>query len=675
MSHLPGDHPFAKQVRCKTPLQIAVGIESSFPKELLHLLTQSYHFPTQSQLFVEVNTIAKENPYAAVQLLGKVKELAPNQVEEGLRAELRTYEQDLSHPDRHIEMFVETLRMSPIAAAKLLDLLMGEPRVTKPQRYNLPLYTVLPNRELICTYQPPEGSNDLPVWEEIEPGVAPEWHKEFRRELPNDALLHTHVYEVKVKVLYFSDILKLKVASILSMVWNSWDNMKVFAQIPIKAVVLGLWNRHAHVWYFCMLWATVLLAAIIAVGLQLACPFGCDADLLIGSIIVANILFEGANLVYGFAFCRCAEIPKMTYVYNFAIFTMVNWLALIVLVLAMTKYPVNTPEAKVLAAVNLLLRCFWMILEVRVFPVVGPLIIAVLQSFAPMIGMFAFMGMMFFTFALTFLIMKDDERSIPYVLLNLYQALLLTDGNGAQAISGMDIGHEQSLDIGVEMYTGGGNQWLLQATTICMLFATSSFSLVLLNLTIGMYTKFYEEKEQLAKLAFQQCRARASVILMLRPTLPSSLLAFMGRAGFSPSKARWACGLAALPFFILSLVLVFWHSNPIPEATFFSISLAGFFLSVALLVLQASLLIDISDLDHRHRYLWVSYRSDYSDHFEMNQDLELSALKSELCGEVSRQRDEIARLSKELRNIEVHLKKANEMLRLTIGTESRCSPQ
>lgn len=37
-------------------------------------------------------------------------------------------------------------------------------------------------------------------------------------------------------------------------------------------------------------------------------------------------------------------------------------------------------------------RCFWIVLEFRVVPVVGPLIIAVLQSFAPMIGMFTFMG-------------------------------------------------------------------------------------------------------------------------------------------------------------------------------------------------------------------------------------------------------------------------------------------
>ncbi|CAK9084102.1 Hypothetical protein (Fragment) [Durusdinium trenchii] len=300
--------------------RVYYGDREWFPKELLHLLTQSYHFPTQSRLFIEVNIIAKAMELHLLNHLCKIKERAPNQVQESLRAELRTYVQDPSHQSlcllRH--------RMSPIAAAKLLGLLMGEPRVPDPQRYNLPLYTVLPNREMICTYQPPyqppEGGNDdLPVWEEKALGLvpysdrwaeelakimvqknptshadfdktetpyvrteggrgqsisfvadgqpgelsrtptredfplvviskkleAPAWHKEFRRELPNDPLLHTDVYKVKaefvgVKVLYLPDILKLKVVSILSMVWNNWDNMKVFSKIPIRAVVLGV---------------------------------------------------------------------------------------------------------------------------------------------------------------------------------------------------------------------------------------------------------------------------------------------------------------------------------------------------------------------------------------------------------------------------------------------------
>ena len=160
--------------------------------------------------------------------------------------------------------------------------------------------------------------------------------------------------------------------------------------------------------------------------------------------------------------------------------------------------------------------------------------------------------MMFVTFALTFLTLKDEDRSATYalwlqahtvvmlqepgpdkVLLNLYQALFLTDSDGAESISGIDIGHQQSADFGFEMYTGDGSELLLTATTMIMLFATSIFSLVLLshgckllhalhsmgcackrqlrhstrvvdpletavsilnmrNLTIGMYTKYYE---------------------------------------------------------------------------------------------------------------------------------------------------------------------------------------
>lgn len=78
---------FAQDYRSKTPLEIAVQQKSSrpggkqplflgprFPKQMLHLLTllarrlsfrelrQSYHFPTKSRLFIEVNIIAKATP-------------------------------------------------------------------------------------------------------------------------------------------------------------------------------------------------------------------------------------------------------------------------------------------------------------------------------------------------------------------------------------------------------------------------------------------------------------------------------------------------------------------------------------------------------------------------------------------------------------------------------------
>ncbi|CAE8710220.1 unnamed protein product, partial [Polarella glacialis] len=128
------------------------------------------------------------------------------------------------------------------------------------------------------------------------------------------------------------------------------------------------------------------------------------------------------------------------------------------------------------------------------------------------------------TFACAFITMKDGERPAYFVLLYLYQALFMTDSDGAEAISGLDVGHEQTLDFKVEMYTGSADPWLLGASTACMLFATAIFSLVLLNLTIGMYTKYYEQMQPFAQLIFQKQRAKECTYLMLRPRLPQNLI-------------------------------------------------------------------------------------------------------------------------------------------------------
>ena len=103
-------------------------------------------------------------------------------------------------------------------------------------RYGLPLFTVLPNREMllssmccrppdgsmtsnskprICTYQPVtvEGGEheDEPTWKK-----GPAWHKEFNRELPNDPLLHTDVYEVKATTFSDGFVLNCAVTFLLS---------------------------------------------------------------------------------------------------------------------------------------------------------------------------------------------------------------------------------------------------------------------------------------------------------------------------------------------------------------------------------------------------------------------------------------------------------------------------
>jgi len=664
----------AELLRNKTALEIAVHKRASFPKQMLHLLTQSYHYPKRSRLFIEVNLIAKANPAAAVQLVGRIKKRAPGQLEKNLREEVLTYLRDSPESSRqpgHLDIFIETLKRSPIAGAKLLELLMGEPRVEDPRRYGLPLFTSLPNREMICTYQPVEGgATDEPIWEKGQ-GKGAQWHKEFILELPNDdPRFHTDVYEVKVNVLHLPGVLNLKVMSILStQVWNNWDHMTIFSKIPIRAIVSGKWKQYSMVWSFGLLWLLVLLCALIVLSMNLAVhvdlsfPFlrwGSCAPLA-GSVVMATLSFEGVNFVHAVAMSeRMALIPRMKYMWHFDSFTFVNWFALLGLFLLGDV--VDTPRAKVLLAVNLLLRCLAIISELRANLLVGPLIIAVIQSFAPITPMFTFMGMMFVTFALTFLTLKDEDRSSGYVLLNLFQALFLTDSDGAESISGIDIGHQQTLDFGIEMYTGDGSHLLLIVTTVIMLFATSIFSLVLLNLTIGMYTKFYELQEPLARLGLQQCRARLCVRFALRPSVPRTWL-----AGMSLEGSKWKTCLCALPFvviFLASAILELWN-----------VYLGGLCLCAVLLIFQAALLINVDDLDSRHRYLWVSYRSDYSENFYMNQDAEITQLKSELQDAERRQSEDIAKIAGDVRRLEQSVKACCDLLREKPQDTPSCTPQ
>ena len=85
------------------------------------------------------------------------------------------------------------------------------------------------------------------------------------------------------------------------------------------------------------------------------------------------------------------------------------------------------------------------------------------------------------------------------------------------------------------------------------------------------------------------------MIFMLRPTVPCWLLARMGQRGWTPPAARSACGLVALPFFLLHLIVTFGLSER--ERGY----VAGLLLFVALLISQASLLCPAGSLMSKSR--------------------------------------------------------------------------
>jgi hypothetical protein len=201
------------------------------------------------------------------------------------------------------------------------------------------------------------------------------------------------------------------------------------------------------------------------------------------------------------------------------VFTFAKWEICSILLLGLV-YDIKVADSgkeKVMMAANVIGRCMLLFGMFRTLPVIGPLIIAVVSSFAPMQGMFAFMGLVFAMFSAAFMIFRDDDRSPFFVLLYLYEALFLTDRDAAESISGLDASHEQILDFSKEIYTGHGDAWLVHASAGLALVATSVFSLVLLNLTIGMYTNYSEKMQPLAELIFRHQRVKMSVRFMLTP--------------------------------------------------------------------------------------------------------------------------------------------------------------
>merc|ERR1712226_871390 len=107
---------------------------------------------------------------------------------------------------------------------------------------------------------------------------------------------------------------------------------------------------------------------------------------------------------------------------------------LAILCVADVQIPEETGTGKVVLAVIVLIRGVNIILTFKPVPLIGPLIIAVIHSFVPMIGMFLFMIMVLLLVLASFLIVKDEDRSIFFVFVYVYQLLFLTERDAAESV-------------------------------------------------------------------------------------------------------------------------------------------------------------------------------------------------------------------------------------------------
>eukprot|EP00929_Paragymnodinium_shiwhaense_P020344 TRINITY_DN13599_c0_g2_i1.p1 TRINITY_DN13599_c0_g2~~TRINITY_DN13599_c0_g2_i1.p1 ORF type:complete len:936 (+),score=184.53 TRINITY_DN13599_c0_g2_i1:67-2874(+) len=590
----------AEKIRSKTALELAAVSKSTYPKAMLHLLTNTFQMPTQSQLLAEVQTIAQANPCAAEGFLRRIREEDRGA---DVRSRLKTEVAEMRQQGRHIEEFVRIFALSPTTGSEILKLLMMEPEVTSHQKYPLPMYTVLPNKQILCTYQPAakwDGSKEPPAW-----------HRPFRRgddlsSLSSVSLLQTNVYEVRMKILHMPGVLHMKVLAILSILQPAWHHMQVFAQIPVYGMVECTWSHCQGLYFYTMFWELLVLAVLLVRGLYPVDNLADPLRILLLSIINGYILNSVCNLIFGVVtYSRATGLPQRGFL---VLFAKKEVISLFCLLLIVNFEGADSGYEKVMVSFNVIVRCFLIFAMMRVLPVIGPLIIAVVSSFFPMLGMFTFMGMVFAMFAAAFIMFRDENRSAGFVLLYLYQALFLTDRDAAESISALDVAKEQTLDIGTEIYTGSDDPWLQQASACVSLIATSIFSLVLMNLTIGMYTKYYEEMEPLAEMILRHQRVKTCVGFMLSPAwwLHSNVIAPFSQADGGqgkPSAEQLACS-AVFVSTVLYVLFVFGLESPV-SAT----------LTLALLkqAFQGMFVAKIARLfsDENENYLWISHRADY----------------------------------------------------------------
>eukprot|EP00931_Biecheleriopsis_adriatica_P075084 TRINITY_DN49030_c0_g1_i1.p1 TRINITY_DN49030_c0_g1~~TRINITY_DN49030_c0_g1_i1.p1 ORF type:complete len:921 (+),score=140.69 TRINITY_DN49030_c0_g1_i1:1-2763(+) len=664
----------AEQFRSKTPLELAAKPASSFPKSMLHLLTRSYHCirqfseaaegrkatltdPTivdtpatqdpgrdgRFNIFKDVALVAAHHPLEAETLVDTIQATNIVIFKKCLQDQVRERSRE------HVEDLIRILGDAPHAGAMLLKSLLMKPKVGDPQRYPLPSHAALPNCRLLCTYQVATGKGEE-VWarERIKVDgdmkeVAPAWHAQFEQASlggsQESTRFYSFAYAVKTKVLSLPGIIHPRLLGILSLMDSRF--LKLITHLAIAGIVEHAWKCTFKFFVFGVMWELASLFVLLLLGVRRP-PIDQPLHCFSMSVLGAHLLVSCLNVIVGLVICQgVAGLPRMRCLTRFQRGEIVNICGLLLLA-TMWSEP-NAPHWRVALALNVALRCCKLLSLLQGVPVLGPLIIAVQSSFHPMVGMFTLMAIAFFSFASVFVIFKDDDRSFVFVLLYLYQMLVLADRDSGEMISGLDIADVQTLDIDREMYTAGGSpknaaggdEVLLAASSVTALFGMTFFSLVLLNLTIGMYSNYYEQMEPLAELIFMQRRTRQSVTCMLN--LPWLI------ARMSWKRMYFALSAACLVIYIYPVNSHF---------TLIGIILDSLVLAAAVLLCQAALLAETVHMTEMEGYLWICHRSDYSEEYYRFGSMEryqLSLIQNELSQVKATQEAKMQKLEQELR--------------------------
>lgn len=320
---------------------------------------------------------------------------------------------------------------------------------------------------------------------------------------------------------------------------------------------------------------------------------------------------------------------QIKFLKKFAVRDLANIAGLSLLLLGVAIIPddaVDLGFAKVVIASNTLIQCFSMMGMLSVSSTVGPLILAVVHSFAPMRGMLILMGMLFATFASAFIILRDPDRSVYFVLIYLFQGLVLADRGTEQTISGLDIAREQTLDFSRQLFVGGEDAWVLHFTLLVAVGASCVFSLVLLDLTIGMYTKFYDQIQPEAGKLVRQARLKRCVSVMMQPAFNICQLGLVSRWSFQ----LLLCVTLAIYVLSVSLDCGIVSCLALPMAT---------------LLVRVLIMYDTADIGERNHYLWMTFPADYQHDKDEQRLREIESFSKQMARENAELRQKVLELT------------------------------
>jgi len=553
----------------KIPLELAAADDSGFPRRLVHLLAPSFQAGERGgfSFFDDMCVLSSLNMAAANQLAHQLLESEDPSCHGRVRAD--------AQKENAVDRMANLFHMAPEAAADMLQILMVKPMVQDsgrhPIRSRASLWGLFYSRSMRCEYQSDvieKESLMWPVWKydstktddkslKDQAGIL--WHLRLVKTPDDSEERREYVDDVDTKVVLLPNILDIDIFMALASAGQNHN--RIFSKLPVQGIICCLWDHLMLAAVFTRLLFNGLdLAVNSAWGLTNVRAGGKGGDTnspvcapMWWSILLAGVLRDLVNLFWWFfavynkwrghyqnfqqwqvsmkkqddskmTGSRAAQeplVPSQSQQRPPSLHALWRPQAFITNGKFMHELPMclvkvwflwdvrhlggGDPAAEMsavqqaLLTANALLTFFKLIYMLRLTNCCKR-VTTILSAFVSgaIREMFLVTSLFFSAVVLAFMILKRKNTS-SWIGLHLYRGLLFGDG-AALDFMGLDPEKQEE-----------GSP----VRTMMMLATTILFNIVILNLTVAVYSSEYDRLERESEVYLQRERAKTCCELLL----------------------------------------------------------------------------------------------------------------------------------------------------------------